>query len=344
MMSSFAYMLLFCMFAAGSFAFPNADSLLQRVKYFEKEVALEMDLSARLLTEGVLRFEAEQQTSDSSIPDLVKSLGLTTLLDLVVKAGLAPTLSGPGPFTVFGPTNEAFKNLPEWAKTILANKTVLANVLKFHVLPGNVPSTSLKDELLVNTALPGKKLRVNIYSDSSANGVTVVTTQCAPIDLKRIDKKASNGLVHVLNSVMIPPLGNIVESVVACPVFKTLVTAVKVAGLVDALSGDGPLTLFAPTDKAFKKLPPGVLNRLLKNVTALQQVLEYHVVPETYCSAGLATGLYKELTTLIKQKVTINLSRGGVTVNDAKVIVADGSVSNGVVHAIDTVLIPPGMI
>lgn len=344
-MPSLAHILVLCIFAAGSFAFPNADSLLRHAKYYEKKLAHEFDLSTRLLTEGVLRFEAEQQTGDPSIPDLVKSLGLTTLLDLVVKAGLAPTLSGPGPFTVFGPTNQAFSNLPEWAKTLVANKTVLANVLKFHVLPGNVPSSALQDELLVSTALPGAKLRVNIYTDSSPNSVTVATTQCAPIDLKRVDNKASNGLVHVLNAVMIPPLaGNIVESVAACPVFKTLVTAVKAAGLVQALSGDGPFTLFAPTDKAFKKLPPGALDKLLKNVTALQEVLEYHVVPKTYCSAGLATGLYKRITTLIKQDVTISLSKGEVRVNNARVIVADGSVTNGVVHAIDTVLIPPGMI
>ncbi|BFZ04696.1 hypothetical protein BsWGS_07735 [Bradybaena similaris] len=342
-MHSFTSVLLLCMFAAGAFAFPSVESILKDVKYFEKKFANEIDLSTRILTEGVLHFEATQQTGDPSIPDLVKSLGLTTLLDLVVKAGLAPTLSGPGPFTVFGPTNKAFSNLPEWAKPALANKTILADVLKFHVLPAEVPSSALKDELLVSTALPNKKLRVNIYSDSTVNTVTVVTTQCAPIDLTRIDKKASNGLVHVLNSVMIPPLGNIVESVVACPVFKTLVTAVKVAGLVEALSGDGPFTLFAPTDKAFQKLPPGVLDKLLKNVTALREVLEYHVVPLTYCGAGLATGLYKEISTLIKQNITIAQSSGGLTVNGARIIVADGSVSNGVVHAIDTVLIPPNM-
>ena len=100
------------------------------------------------------------------------------------------------------------------------------------------------------------------------------TAQCAPIDLGRVDKMASNGIIHVLNAVMIPPAGNIVSTLAACPVFKTLVEAVKVAGLVDTLSSPGPFTLFAPTDKAFDKLPPGTLEKLLKNPTELASELD----------------------------------------------------------------------
>ena len=95
------------------------------------------------------------------------------------------------------------------------------------------------------------------------------TAQCAKIDLTRVDQEASNGVIHVINSVMIPPGGNIVATLAACPVFKTLVTAVKVAKLVDTLSGPGPFTVFAPTDKAFGKLPPGTLDKLIKNPTKL---------------------------------------------------------------------------
>ena len=86
---------------------------------------------------------------------------------------------------------------------------------------------------------------------------------------------ASNGILHVLNAVMIPPAGTIVSTLAACPVFKTLVEAVKVAGLVDTLSSPGPFTLFAPTDKAFDKLPPGTLEKLLKHPTELASEFDH---------------------------------------------------------------------
>ena len=95
------------------------------------------------------------------------------------------------------------------------------------------------------------------------------TAQCAPIDLGRVDQMASNGILHVLNAVMIPPAGTIVSTLAACPVFKTLVEAVKVAGLVETLSSPGPFTVFAPSEKAFEKLPRGTIEKLLRNPTEL---------------------------------------------------------------------------
>ncbi|CAL1528801.1 unnamed protein product [Lymnaea stagnalis] len=275
---------------------------------------------------------------DLLIPELLKQLGLDTLYSLVNKAGLTATLSGTGPFTLFAPTNDALSNLPAWVKKAVSNVTILADVLEYHVLAGSVKSSALANELLVDTVLPGKKLRINLYDKQ---GTTVATAQCAPIDLSRVDQAATNGIVHVLNGVMLPPAGNIVQVLVECPKFTTLVTAVKAAGLVNALSSDGPFTLFAPTDKAFKKLPPQVLDNLLKNVTALTRVLEYHVVAGTFCSAGLFNS---DVPTLAKDTVKIEINGGKVTVNNARVLVADGSVTNGVVHAIDQVLLPPNLV
>lgn len=122
--------------------------------------------------------------------------------------------------------------------------------------------------------------------------------------------------------------------------FNTLVAAVKAAGLVDALKGPGPFTVFAPTDEAFAKLPPGTLENLLKpeNKTQLQKILMYHVV------AGLVTA--KDVVKLDSAKtleggsLTIHAGKGGVTVNNAHVTKADITASNGVIHVVDTVLIP----
>lgn len=289
-------------------------------------------LAIRQFQEDIKKAELNAQAG--LIPEVAASLGLTTLVDVVVKAGLKDTLESAGPFTVFGPTNEAFANLPEWAKQAITNVTVLADILKFHVVPGKVFSSSLTNDLQAATA-NGEKVRINLYT---VNEKLVATAQCAPIDLNRVDQNASNGVIHLLNAVMIPPVGNIVTTAVACPAFKTLVKAVQVAGLADTLSGPGPFTLFAPTENAFAKLPPGTLAKLLKDPKQLGEILKYHVVSGTFCSSGLTSGNVK---TVQGQDVSIKVS-GGVTVNNANVISADGSVTNGVIHAIDTVLLPPG--
>ena len=131
-----------------------------------------------------------------------------------------------------------------------------------------------------------------------------------------------------------PPAGDIVEIAIADGRFTTLVTAVQEAGLVDTLKGPGPFTVFAPTDEAFNKLPPGTLDSLLANTDQLEQVLLYHVVQGEYAAQDILN-----TTTLdTVQGAPVDI---GLMINDAKVIVPDVMASNGVIHVIDTVLIPP---
>jgi uncharacterized surface protein with fasciclin (FAS1) repeats len=135
--------------------------------------------------------------------------------------------------------------------------------------------------------------------------------------------------------------GDIVETAVAAGSFNTLVAAVKAAGLVDALKGPGPLTVFAPTDAAFAKLPAGTLDDLLKpeNKEKLKGILLYHVVSGKVMSTDLKGTVTP--ATLQGSKLTIVASASGVTVNGAKVTTADVGASNGVIHVIDTVVLPP---
>ena len=121
--------------------------------------------------------------------------------------------------------------------------------------------------------------------------------------------------------------------------FKTLVTAIKAADLVTTLKGDGPFTVFAPTDKAFDKLPKGTLEDLLKpqNKAKLAAILTYHVVPGKTMAADVKTMTCKSVS---DKDLDVKVSDGAVTVNDAKVIKTDIKASNGVIHAIDTVLMP----
>jgi len=131
---------------------------------------------------------------------------------------------------------------------------------------------------------------------------------------------------------------DIVDTAVAAGNFQTLVSAVEAAGLVDTLKGEGPFTVFAPTDEAFAKIPQEQLESLLANKTQLTAVLTYHVIAGKVMSTDLTDDM--AVATVQGDNVTINLDEDGVMVNDAKVVQADIECINGVVHAIDTVLMP----
>ena len=137
-----------------------------------------------------------------------------------------------------------------------------------------------------------------------------------------------------------PPAQDIVDTAVAAGSFKTLVAAVQAAGLVDTLKGAGPFTVFAPTDGAFAKLPPGTVEDLLKpeNKARLVAILTYHVVPGRVMAADVMK--VKMATTVNGQAVTVKAGQGSVVVNNAKVVKADIMCNNGVIHVIDTVMLP----
>ena len=133
-------------------------------------------------------------------------------------------------------------------------------------------------------------------------------------------------------------MANIVETAVNAGSFNTLVAAVKAANLVDTLTGAGPFTVFAPTDEAFAKLPEGTVDGLLKDLPKLKQILTYHVVSGKVMAADVVK--LKSATTVQGSDVKIDASNGGVKVNNATVTNADVATDNGVIHIIDTVLLP----
>ena len=134
------------------------------------------------------------------------------------------------------------------------------------------------------------------------------------------------------------PKNDIVDTAVAAGNFKTLVSAVQEAGLTETLKGDGPFTVFAPTDDAFAQIPEEDLGALLANKTQLTAVLTYHVIPGMVMSTNLTNGM--TLKTVQGENLTINTTNG-VMVNNANVVQADIICANGVIHAIDKVLMPP---
>jgi uncharacterized surface protein with fasciclin (FAS1) repeats len=217
---------------------------------------------------------------------------------------------------------------------LLADPTgALTQVLLYHAVAGAALSTDLADGMMITT-IQGQDVTVTI----NANGVFINDAQVIVADII-----ADNGVVHVIDAVLIPELNpeptTVVDIIVNSAVHTTLEAAVIAAELADDLSGDGPFTVFAPTDAAFAALPAGVLDGLLADPTgALAQVLLYHVVSGEALSNSLTNG--QTITTLQGQDVTVSITGGNVFINNAQVIMADITADNGVVHVIDAVLTP----
>ncbi|MBL8870925.1 MAG: fasciclin domain-containing protein [Planctomycetaceae bacterium] len=155
------------------------------------------------------------------------------------------------------------------------------------------------------------------------------------------DIRCDNGIIHVIDSVLMPETKSIPKVAAGTEKFKTLLAAAKSANLVETLSGKGPLTLFAPTDEAFAKLPAGTVEELLKpeNREKLVAILTYHVVPGRVYSEDVA-GL--EMATSVEgSPLKISKKDGGISINQSKIVATDIDASNGVIHVIDSVLLPP---
>ena len=273
--------------------------------------------------------------------------GFATLVAAVKAAGLVETLSGPGPFTVFAPTDEAFAKLPkELLESLLKpeNKDTLTSILTYHVVPGNVTAA---DVVKLNSAKTAQGEDVAIKVDGGnvmVNDAKVTAT----------DIMASNGVIHVIDTVILPPTvaaalakpaepmpKDIVDTAVAAGSFNTLAAALQAAGLVDALKGKGPFTVFAPTDEAFAKLPAGTVEELLKpeNKQKLIDILTYHVVAGNVTADKVVK--LKNAKTLNGERVNVKVEDGNVFINDSQVTAPDVMASNGVIHIIDSVLLPP---
>jgi transforming growth factor-beta-induced protein len=250
-----------------------------------------------------------------------------TLVAAVQAAGLVETLKGKGPFTVFAPTDEAFAKLPKGTvEALLKDVPKLKSILLYHVVPGNVLAADVMKLKEAKTVL-GPSITVEAGSGGvKVDGAKVVKT----------DIRTSNGVIHVIDSVILPR--DIVETARKAGSFKTLLAAVEAAGLTETLRGAGPFTVFAPTDEAFAKLPKGTVEALLKDVPKLKSILLYHVVPGSVLAADVMK--LTEAKTAMGQSIAVKAGSGGVKVDGANVVKTDIRTSNGVIHVIDSVILP----
>ncbi len=263
---------------------------------------------------------------------IVNSVNHNTLEAAVIAADLVDDLSANGPFTVFAPTDDAFAAIPEETlAALLADPTGdLANILLYHVVGSKAMSTDLSNGQEIQTLL-GDNVVVTID-----NGEVFINDAKVTI----ADIEADNGVVHVIDPVLMPTPETVVDIIVNSDAHSTLEAAVIAADLVSALSAEGPFTVFAPTDDAFNALPEGTLDELLADPSGdLTNILLYHVVAAQAMSTDLSDG--QTIETLLGSNITVTINNDGVFINDAKVVVANIEAKNGVVHVIDTVLLPP---
>jgi uncharacterized surface protein with fasciclin (FAS1) repeats len=297
---------------------------------------------------GVANTTATASTTPASAPTIVgiaqSNPEFSILVEALVTAGLADVVASPGPFTVFAPTNAAFASLlKEWQITkeqLLGDQELLTAILTYHVLAGRVPASALSSGLAAAT-VNGQPIRFN---QTESGGFQIFDGRYRHANIVATDIAASNGVIHVIDRVILPSNKTVVSLAQTLPQFSILVQAVVAAGLVETLSGPGPFTVFAPTDEAFAALLAelGVTaEQLLADKALLTQVLTYHVVSGRVISSGIPFG--QPVPTVQGQTITIGASPLAITDargRSAGIVATDIPTGNGVVHVIDRVILP----
>jgi len=265
---------------------------------------------------------------------------LSILVEAVVAAGLAPTLST-GSLTVFAPTNAAFAallaELGLSKEALLANKPLLTAVLTYHVLGSRVVRADVPLGKAITPVSGG------FFKIESANGLKITDGRNRVTTITSTDIQASNGVVHLVDRVLLPADKDIVATAMAVPDFSILVEAVAAAGLVATLQGPGPFTVFAPTNAAFAALLAELglaKEALLANTALLTRVLTYHVVPARVLKAEVPVNT--AIATVQGQSFTVNPSLviTDQSLRTSRITGTDVFASNGVVHTVDRVLLP----
>lgn len=275
--------------------------------------------------------------------NIVELAGVADYLSIFVKAvsaaGLKPTWTSGGPYTVFAPSNTAFANLGLGIATSLllqANQAKLKQVLQFHAIQGRQLTSAMMTGLQIRTMEGGSFALSQVSPDVIINGKVQVTSRDVP---------ATNGLLQVVDTVLLPPNfaypdKTMLSLIQNSPHLSTLFTAIQAADLAKTLGGDAEYTLFAPSDAAFKGLGTGKDTSLLlpANKDKLVQLLRYHMLPGKQASDQMPVN--QPMKTLEKNTIRIR-ARSPLIVNQIVATTADVPATNGMIHIIDSVLLPP---
>ncbi|KAJ9588447.1 hypothetical protein L9F63_018180, partial [Diploptera punctata] len=283
-----------------------------------------------------------------SLAEALKKEGLYAMSRFIRESGLNNILNDTGPYTVFAPTDKAFRALlvqlggPEKAEEkFKENPRLLSGLLLHHVIPGAFEVSSLQDEM-TGVSLAGTQLRVNTYNaqDVEWNNVQVVTINGARVSREKYDIPIPQGIAHAVDKVMFPlPVGNILQTLKSDRErrFTRFLRAIQSSGLSETFSGNKVYTLFAPTDRAFTVVDDEDLETLLTDRDMARALVLRHTTPGTLFSAGMR--FYQLRDSMEKgSTITIHKTNGQVKANNANIITHNVPTTNGVIHAIDGLL------
>ena len=285
-----------------------------------------------LASNGIIHVIDKVMIPPVDIPSTAQSTGIhNSLVAAVIQAELLATLQGPGPFTVFAPTDQAFADagIDLAALDTPEGKATLSDILLYHVVGADVPAANVT-ECMTADAVNGQPLAFTVDGGVMVNDANVVLT----------DVISSNGLIHVIDKVLTPTdTPNDIPRTAQCTgLHNSLVAGVIQAELLETLQGTGPFTVFAPTDQAF--IDAGIDLAALdtpEGKATLSDILLYHVVGADVPAANVTECMTANAVNGQPLAFTVD---GGVMVNDATVTLADVSTSNGIIHVIDKVLTP----
>ncbi|XDV37062.1 hypothetical protein PO909_006745 [Leuciscus waleckii] len=270
------------------------------------------------------------------LANIYKTLGMvgaTTTKMYSERAKLQEEIEGPGSFTFFAPSNEAWAALPtEILDALVSNVNIeLLNALHYHMINRRLTSDDLKHGSSFSSMYQDFDVHIHHYS----NGI--VTVNCAR--LVKTDQHATNGIVHVVDKVITAITNNVNSLIDTDDDLDTLRTAVAAAGLTNLLENEGTYTIFAPTNEAFEKIPQETLTRILGDPVALKDLLNYHILKNLHCSESIVAGT--PLETLQGSVLEVGCDGAEMTINGKAIVMQKDKLgTNGVVHYINELLIP----
>ncbi|OQV24051.1 Transforming growth factor-beta-induced protein ig-h3 [Hypsibius exemplaris] len=278
-----------------------------------------------------------------SLLQIAKDAGLTSYISIVEKANYGHAIDSLHNVTIFAPSNRALDRLSDRRRSALGRSAKdLTDILQFHTVRPSVLMSDFKDNLVMNTALEGKSLRMNIY-EAFPFGKNIITVNCVKITVANL--RGCDGTVHVLSNVLIPPTGSILQTLESSGNFTKFLDGIRKTGLDRTLQGKGPFTVFAPTDQAFALLSPDEAQAMTSNATLLLDVMQLHIFPRQICCAGIMEDslFFGQYSRSLNPTYSLPLHRnryGEIRIASALVEKCDVIAENGIIHFVDKVVYP----
>jgi len=284
----------------------------------------------------------------ADLQDALQILGLTKFLQKLKEAGLNHILYNRDKYTLFAPTNEAFARLEARAMhspTGALTQDALKRILLYHTAYSDWKSNHWVNDELIPTALTGLNIRVNIYEQPHERKGAEKIITLSGVQVISSNNKAGNGIVHVLDDVIYPmPVASAYDTLVSFPELSEFKLLLDEFNLMKSLRHDEPLTVFAPVNDALRKLPPQFMDNMSSHLPVIAAILNYHIVNGTYFTAGLFrnTRMHSMESSEIVVATEANDANGhSIKLNGDVTILNSYPTSNGVLHVVDTLLLPP---